>query len=459
MRSTTAQLAHSLHDPDAEVRRAAARLAVGRSGTARDLIALADDPSIRVRFRAAIALGDLPDGESTRALARIAARDAGDPWVRLAALSGLRETAWPFLRCVLEDHPDWLASPPDGAGRLLGQAASILGARGRPEEVSGLLGRLEPGSPRAGDLGRIALLWGLADGYSRAGRPPRDLRPSAAPATAGPARGIDALLDRASDIVGADAAPVESRIQALQLLARLRPDEAARLIPDQLGPGRAPALRSAATRAVADVGSPDLAARILRLWGGLGIAARPEILATLLGDSRLSASVVVALEDGSIHPQELDPVSRDLLRRLPDTGLRTRALVVLARFAPADRRDVLHAYQPALSLPGEAGRGVAIFEKHCRTCHAQQGVGHRVGPDLSGVASRPAAALLNDILDPNRDVTPDFVGYLLTTKGGRTTSGLLVEETPTSLKLRRAGGRKSRSFGPRWRTSARAAVP
>ena len=179
-----AQLARSLHDPDAEVRRAAARPARGRAGTARDLIALADDPSIRVRFQAAIALGDLPGGEATRSLARIAARDVGDPWVRLAALTGLRETAWPFLQCLLEDHPDWLASPPDGAGRLLGQAASILGVRGRPEEVSRLLGRIEPGSPSAGDFGRIALLWGLADGWSRpggplatSGRPPTPPRP------------------------------------------------------------------------------------------------------------------------------------------------------------------------------------------------------------------------------------------------------------------------------------------
>ena len=324
--------------------------------------------------------------------------------------------------------------------------------------MSRLLGRIEPGPAGAGDLGRIALLWGLADGYSRAGRPPRDLRPAAA----GPARAIDALLDRASDIAGADAAPIESRNQAIQLLARLRPDDAARLIPDLLGPGRPPALRSAATRALADVGSPDLAGRILRLWGGLGIAARPEILATLLGDSRLSASVVVALEDGSIHPQELDPVSRDLLGRLPDAGLRSRASAVLAKFAPADRREVLRRYQPALSLPGEARRGAAIFETHCRTCHARQGVGHRVGPDLSGIASRPAAALLDDILDPNRDVTPDFVSYLLATKGGRTTSGLLVEETPTSMKLRRAGGEEEsvlRSEVEDFRSSGRSLMP
>ena len=85
-----------------------------------------------------------------------------------------------------------------------------------------------------------------------------------------------------------------------------------------------------------------------------------------------------------------------------------------------------------------------------------------MGPDLSGVASRPAAALLNDILDPNRDIAPDFVSYLLATNGGRTMSGLLVEETPTSLKLRRAGGEEEsvlRSEVEDFRSSGRSLMP
>ena len=48
--------------------------------------------------------------------------------------------------------------------------------------------------------------------------------------------------------------------------------------------------------------------------------------------------------------------------------------------------------------------------------------------------------LLSDILDPNRDVAPDFVALTVATQRGQVLSGLLAEETGSSLKLRKAEG-------------------
>ncbi len=57
-------------------------------------------------------------------------------------------------------------------------------------------------------------------------------------------------------------------------------------------------------------------------------------------------------------------------------------------------------------------------------------------------ASRACApdALLSDILDPNRNIEPDFVVLAASTRRGQTLSGLLAEETATTVKLRRAEG-------------------
>ena len=101
---------------------------------------------------------------------------------------------------------------------------------------------------------------------------------------------------------------------------------------------------------------------------------------------------------------------------------------------------VLKKFQTVLDLTGDARRGGELFVKNCQTCHQRQGQGHHVGPDLSGVASRPPSALLKDILDPNADVTPDNTTFLVVTNRGQTLSGLLVEETASSLKLRAAEG-------------------
>ena len=113
---------------------------------------------------------------------------------------------------------------------------------------------------------------------------------------------------------------------------------------------------------------------------------------------------------------------------------------VLAKFAPPQRSEALARYQAALKLVGDERRGAAVFARNCQTCHQRQGQGHRVGPDLSGIAGRAPDALLIDILDPNREVAPDFVTLSLATTRGQVVSGLLVEETATTLKLRRAEG-------------------
>ena len=122
-----ATLAKSLADASPGIRESAVKLADGRTGLADAILALAEDPEVRVRFQASIALGDLNDPRAPTALARIAARDVEDEWVRLAILSGLRETSWPFLDALLAAHPQWLADASPSQSRLLASTASIIG--------------------------------------------------------------------------------------------------------------------------------------------------------------------------------------------------------------------------------------------------------------------------------------------------------------------------------------------
>ena len=44
------------------------------------------------------------------------------------------------------------------------------------------------------------------------------------------------------------------------------------------------------------------------------------------------------------------------------------------------------------------------------------------------------------ILDPSREVAPDGIAAVVDTREGRTLTGLLVEETPAAIHLRRAEG-------------------
>src|SRR5262245_30338682 len=77
-------IGRALKDDEPGVREQALRLAEERlsgSATLRSAVAaLADDPSPRVRFQLAFTLGEADAPELVAALAKLARRDAGDPW-------------------------------------------------------------------------------------------------------------------------------------------------------------------------------------------------------------------------------------------------------------------------------------------------------------------------------------------------------------------------------------------
>ena len=51
--------------------------------------------------------------------------------------------------------------------------------------------------------------------------------------------------------------------------------------------------------------------------------------------------------------------------------------------------------------------------------------------------NRGPEAILVNVLDPNREVNPQYLNYLLLTTDGRSLSGILTGETATSVTLKK----------------------
>ena len=444
-----ALLADLASDPHAGLREHALRVAAKQHALHRELLStatlikLADDPAVRVRLQAAIALGNRCRLEPAAlvALAAIAAKDSDDPWMRLAILSGLAESSLAFIPLC--------DAIPSAAGReeLQSQAAAIVGVSRRTPDLAKLLemiaSRLEENRalPSRGRtlVDCLATLKGLAEGLERSGPPLAALIATAPPELKTGFERVSSLW-RAASAIAVSAQPPRERILAIDLLARGRPDMAEIVVPPLLAPTQPGDIQLAAARAVASARRPTLAAKVLSDWSKLSLAARRELLAGLISNPTLAQTLVPALEQGLIVPSELDSAARTMLEQLPDAKLRERASRILARFAPPQRSEALARYQAALKLAGDLRRGANVFAKNCQTCHQRQGQGHRVGPDLSGIAGRAPEALLIDIIDPNREVAPDFATLSVATRGGQVFTGLLAEETATTLRLRRAEG-------------------
>ena len=52
----------------------------------------------------------------------------------------------------------------------------------------------------------------------------------------------------------------------------------------------------------------------------------------------------------------------------------------------------------------DATKGAAVFEKNCAACHQLRGRGGLVAPQLDGIGNRGLERILEDVLDPNRNV-------------------------------------------------------
>ena len=72
--------------------------------------------------------------------------------------------------------------------------------------------------------------------------------------------------------------------------------------------------------------------------------------------------------------------------------------------------------------------------------HRLEGVGNEVGAELKGIRQRGMASVLLNILDPNREVKPEYLAYALTDKGNRTLTGMIAAETANNVTVRQIDG-------------------
>jgi putative heme-binding domain-containing protein len=129
------------------------------------------------------------------------------------------------------------------------------------------------------------------------------------------------------------------------------------------------------------------------------------------------------------------------LRTHPDEEVRFHAGRVLPPPESLARRaEVVEAYRGALDLRGDAAKGLHLFKLNCAQCHKVGDMGHVVGPDLANSANGGMEKLLVNILDPNREVNPQYLNYVIDTKDWETFSGIIVSETATSVTVARANG-------------------
>ena len=155
-------------------------------------------------------------------------------------------------------------------------------------------------------------------------------------------------------------------------------------------------------------------------------------------------ALVTALEEGRLQVGELnlDLEQRRALLRQAAPEVRARAAQFVSDEEYANRSAVVDEWLAKLPPEGDPARGRPVFERACAQCHVAAGLGFHVGPDLSGLGHRSVEDLLSNILDPNMAMNPAYVTFVAELADGEEEMGILAAETPQSVTLLQAGGRR-----------------
>jgi putative membrane-bound dehydrogenase-like protein len=144
-----------------------------------------------------------------------------------------------------------------------------------------------------------------------------------------------------------------------------------------------------------------------------------------------------------------DPAAREILKRLvDDPELRLEAMAGLPATSPATREQpslTNDEWKAVAREDGDPAAGERLFfhprGPRCALCHRVTGRGGGVGPDLSRVSrALDRERLAESILEPSKEVAPDYVAWDVSTRDGDTWIGRILRDDVGSLTMLLSSG-------------------
>lgn len=427
------------------------------------LTGLASHDSPAVRLQLALTLGSIEDARAQNTLVTMLVTHRADYWIRIAALSSLRDPGAVFAKILAllgkDVSPSSVELVRDLADLAIGrvehptaQVVEILnGLEKSPNELAGAgLAGLDRGLARKGvNQPRLAIQPALSrlahrndELFLATWRLSRRL-------------GLSETTEQKAAVTAAKATAHDAnagRAERLRALERLR-FGTYREVRDALlrnldGVGGAE-LQAAAFAVLRTFREDDVAAQLVARWALLSPSLRTGVLNFLLSRRSFHNALVAGVENGELKLGELnlDLEQRRTLLRDSTPEIQARAAKFIGDEEYSNRKAVLDEWLARLPQHGEAEPGRAIFEKLCAQCHRAGEIGKNVGPDLTSISHRSIEDILYNIIDPGMAINPVYSHYQVETKTGDLVAGILIHESPEAVTLLQAN--EIRSTVPR----------
>ncbi len=387
------------------------------------LVSMISDPSNLVRYQLAFTLGEFSEAKRIPALAAIARKDVESPWIQAAVLSSLATGAGDVFADLARDNK--IGSSKAGE-KLLRELVALAGAKNKAEEVSAVVAYI--GKVNEPAL-RFSLVRSLGEGLQKT-------------------HGSLAVLSTGTTFFDAERLALDrrasetTRFEAIKLLGFEGYAAAKGALTAALNKGETETIQLAAVTTLGHFPEPQMAGELTERWGDFSPRVKSQALSVLLARPDRATVLLNAIKSGSLKPGDLTTTQIKFLRTPRNKIVHRLAIEVLGETTPNQRQAVIEAFQPALSLKGDAVKGRDIYLARCSSCHRLGGAGFAVGPDLVTVKNSGKDKLLVNILDPSREVAEQYIAFQVETKDGESLIGIIANETTSSITLRQAYGKE-----------------
>ncbi len=431
----TDDIRHALADRDPRIRSFGIRLAERSSAKILlldTIIFLATDKDPHVRLQAACSLGEWDDTRIGSTLAKMALKEASDPYFVAAVFSSistrnLRE----FTRAMFEELAG--QQPPPSL-----MAPFLATAVGFSDDQAINLALVAV----AAQEGQLPKPWQLNAISNLVGSLAR--KQGAQPTEKAIADVIQRTQGQAREIAVKETLGEDLRLAAIKLLGRdaSHREDDVKVLGQLLSPVHPPKVQRAAVEAFERVSGDDVPGILASRYRELSPAVQPQVVNAIMSRTAWYPLLFAEIAKGAIPPSSFTAPQRQELVGHPNKEIRERATELLSATFNSDRHEVIQQYNAALELTGETERGQALFTKSCSQCHKLGDVGYSVGPNLAMVVNKTPSFLLQEILDPNRNVDSRYLSYVASTKEGLIRTGILSSESSNSVTLTAAEGKQ-----------------
>jgi putative heme-binding domain-containing protein len=258
---------------------------------------------------------------------------------------------------------------------------------------------------------------------------------------------LAALERRLAEIVSSAAADAQARAAAAKALAAISPDAHVKSLGAIASdPQVPPALRDGVAQALGELNSDAGRAELVAALAAAPRQLQRSLALALAGRPAGAEALLRSVEDGKASARLLqEPAVRERLKASGAADIEQR-MERLTRNLPAASEELDRMLQQRRSAfdPSRASveRGATTFTTHCAACHKINDLGATIGPQLDGLGKRGVDRVLEDVLDPNRNVDAAFRTTILRLKGGDTVAGLLRREEGEVLVLADSAGKE-----------------